>query len=100
MAQPEARGIYRLFGAVLAVLASALVLPRLVAGRSEGFAAGAAAALTVLVLGGLATILSLVLFVRTVQRMRSLPLLARLAGLLPAPVLLVAGTVLWLGLRY
>ncbi len=81
------RRVYRLFGICVSLLIASFIVPRFVSNPEAGFAAGASAVLTLLIMLGVTLILSLYLFVLTIQSYISLGKVARIAGISPAVVL-------------
>lgn len=75
------------------VMGLAFILPRLGTKGDFGLSAGAGAAITFLALVAVAGIVALVLLVMTLVGFKKLPAGARLAGLLPLPLLVAAGFV-------
>jgi hypothetical protein len=79
--------IYRLSG-ICAVLATASwIAPRFVSNPEGGFAGGASAVLTLLIMLGATLLFSLYLLGVTVQRFSRLSKTARIAGLAPSVIL-------------
>jgi hypothetical protein len=95
MAGDLIRRTYVMSGAAVALLAAALLVPRLFAGPGAGMAGAAAAALTFLALGLISAILSWISFSRALRNRARLPALPFAAGLAPLPLVLVCGTVVW-----
>lgn len=96
--KPERR-IYRLAALCGFLVALSLVVPRFVTNPEGGFAAGANAVLTLLAMLLAAALVSLYLLATTVRSYRELSPAARLAGIGPACVLVLAlaSLVLFLG---
>ncbi len=88
------------FAAFVLTLGLAFLLPRVFAGNETGLAAGATAALVFLGCFAIAGVLGIVLLVLTLQHRATLAGGAKLAGLLPLPLLVgVFGLVVLLALQ-
>lgn len=94
---PSARPVY-LLGVVFAIAAPAAVaVPRLLAPSAPdaGFAAAASAAGSFFIVGGLATIVAIILFVRVLRLRSQLPPGAMAVGLVPLPLVAVGAILMW-----
>ena len=78
--------IYSLAGISLLIGVASVVVPRFVPNPEGGFASGASAALTFLVLLGVALLFSIYLLVMTCRQFRELPVTAKIVGLAPSIV--------------
>jgi len=85
---PETR-IYRLSGICVFLAISSFIVPRFVSNPEGGFASGASAVLTLLIMIGVALLFSFYLFGITFQRYRSISIIARVAGIGPSIILAV-----------
>ena len=94
MPQETETGIYRLSGTCVFLAAASFIVPRFVSNPEGGFASGASAILVLFIMLGFTLLLSLWLLGMTIQRYRSLSVMARIAGIFPSVVL--AATVLGL----
>jgi hypothetical protein len=92
--------IYRLAGLCALLVLASLIVPRFVPNSDGGFAAGATAVLTLLVMLAAAFVLSLFLLGITVRHYRTLSVVARAAGLGPGVILGLALLGLITFLRY
>jgi len=90
MHSPADTRVYRLSGVCAFLAASSFVAPRFVANPEGGFAAGASAVLTLLIMLGISLLFSLYLLSVTVRRYGSLSSPAKAAGIGPCLVLSVA----------
>lgn len=78
--------------AVFALLfLGAILLPKLAAGNEQGMAGAATAALTFLVIAGLAALVAIFLFIATLMSRRTLPGPVMILGLIPLPLCFAGG---------
>ena len=80
-------GIYRLSGICAFSATASFIVPRFVSNPEGGFAAGALAILTLLIMLGATLLFSLYILGVTIQRYGSLSRMARVAGIGPSVVL-------------
>jgi len=94
VAQPEERKIYRLAFLCATLAAVAFILPRFVTNPEGGFASGASAILTLLILLTVTLVFSLYLLTITLRQSRNVSRSARVVGL--APSLIFGALLAWL----
>ena len=94
------RRIYRLATACVFLAALSFVVPRFVTNPEGGFAAGASAVMTLLIMLFATSILSLYLLAITLQAYKELSLGPRVAGIVPSCILAMALIFLILFLRF
>jgi hypothetical protein len=97
--QSADRSTYVMSFACIAVLAASVSLPRMVKDASGGFAAATSAALIFFVIGAVGSLAALALLVRTIRCRSTLSLPARVAGILPAAIVVLGTMALWLVVR-
>ena len=90
MLKESEQKIFLLCGICTAITAAALLVPRFVTNPEGGFAAGASAVMTFLLMLGVALLVSLYLLGMTIKRYRSLSRTARIAGIIPGVFLATA----------
>ena len=81
--------IYRLSGISVCLLVASFIIPRFVSNPEGGFASGASAILTLMVLIGATLLFSLYLLSVTIQSYSNLSTIARVAGIGPSIILAV-----------
>ena len=90
MANESERRIYRLCAICAALTAASLIVPRFAANPDGGFAAGASAAITFLLILGAALLVSLYLLGLTMKKFANLSTVARITGISPSLILTAA----------
>lgn len=92
--------IYRLSVIAFVFLVSSIVAPRFLRGSEGGLAAAASAVLTFLVCLAVASLVSMVLFAKTLRMRRSISLGAQMAGYTPLGLTVALVAIVWFFLRY
>ncbi len=93
------RRIYGMAAACVAVLAASVLVPRMIRDTGGGFAAATTAAVLFLGLATVAAVASLALLVHTLRQRDALSLAERLAGLIPAALVVFGLVGFWLSIN-